>query len=63
MFSEAVQAVGPGSVVGSWAGLCDSVQADLMAWRRRELAAAQVVNANRIRELVTNYHEIHLRGQ
>jgi len=45
MFSEAVQAVGPGSVVGSWAGLCDSVQADLMAWRRRELAAAQLVNA------------------
>ena len=63
MLSEAVQAVGPGSVVGAGPGLCDSVPADLMAWRRRELAAAQVVNANRIRELVTSYHETHLQGQ
>src|SRR4051812_35703906 len=28
-----------------------------------QLAAAQVVNANRIRELVTSYHETHLQGQ
>lgn len=63
MFSEAIQAVGPGSVVGAEPGLCDKRSGGLMVWRRRELAVAQVVNANRIRELVTYYHETHLQGQ